>query len=84
MSPTPSTTGPTTATGTSSTPPGADVTVHQHNAIGQGEVPWDEVFQTLRDVRFDGVLSVCIFGWHEKADEYNRAALARLTEELGA
>ena len=25
-------------------PPGADVTVHQHNAIGQGEVPWDEVF----------------------------------------
>ena len=65
-------------------PPGADVTVHQHNAIGQGEVPWDEVFQTLRDVSFDGVLSVCIFGWHEKADEYNKTALARITEELGA
>ena len=64
-------------------PPGADVTVHQHNAIGQGEVPWDEVFQTLRDVSFDGVVSVCIFGWHEKADEYNRAALERLTAELG-
>ena len=57
-------------------------TVHQHNVIGQGKVPWDEVFQTLRDVSFDGVVSVCIFGWHEKADEYNRAALARLTEEL--
>ena len=43
-------------------PPGADVTVHQHNAIGQGEVPWDEVFPALREVRFDGVVSVCIFG----------------------
>ena len=64
-------------------PPGADVTVHQHNAIGQGEVPWDDVFSALREVRFDGVVSVCIFGWHEKADEYNRAALERLTAELG-
>lgn len=64
-------------------PPGADVTVHQHNAIGQGEVPWDQVFSTLREVGFDGILSVCIFGWHEHADDYNRAALARLKEELG-
>ena len=64
-------------------PPGADVTVHQHNAIGQGEVPWGEVFSTLREVRFDGVLSVWIFGGHEYADDYNKAALARLTAELG-
>lgn len=65
-------------------PPGADVTVHQHNAIGQGEVPWEEVFTALREVGFDGIVSVCIFGWHEFADEYNTAALARLTEELAA
>jgi len=65
-------------------PPGADVTVHQHNAIGQGEVPWDEVFSTLRDVDFDGVASVCVFGWHEYADDYNKAALERLTAEFGA
>ena len=65
-------------------PPGADVTVHQHNAIGMGEVAWDEVFPTLREVGFNGIVSVCIFGWHERADEYNKAALARLTEELGA
>lgn len=44
-------------------PPGADVTVHQHNEIGHGEVPWDVVFSTLRDIKFDGVLSVCVFGW---------------------
>ena len=65
-------------------PPGADVTVHQHNAIGQGEVPWDEIFSTLRDVDFDGVASVCVFGWHEYADDYNKAALERLTAEFGA
>lgn len=64
-------------------PPGADVTVHQHNEIGNGEVPWDTVFSTLRDVGFDGVVSVCVFGWHERADDINRAMLARLKTELG-
>ena len=63
-------------------PPGADVTVHQHNEIGLGEVPWEQVFATLRDIGFDGVVSVCVFGWHERADEINRAVLQRLTEEL--
>ena len=65
-------------------PPGADVTVHQHNEIGNGEVDWDAVFSTLRDIGFGGVLSVCVFGWHEHADDINRRVLARLTEELGA
>ena len=63
-------------------PPGADVTVHQHNEIGNGEVPWDEVFQALREVGFDGVLSVCVFGWHETADEINRRMLERLRHEF--
>ena len=64
-------------------PPGADVTVHQHNEMGNGEVPWDAVFSTLRDVGFDGVVSVCVFGWHERADDINRAMLERLKAELG-
>ena len=64
-------------------PPGADVTVHQHNEVGNGEVDWDAVFSTLRDIGFDGVLSVCVFGWHEHADDINRRVLARLREELG-
>ena len=64
-------------------PPGADVTVHQHNEVGNGEVDWDAVFSTLRDISFDGVLSVCVFGWHERADDINRRVLARLREELG-
>lgn len=31
-------------------PPGADVRVHQHNEIGLGDVPFDDVFEALRDV----------------------------------
>lgn len=65
-------------------PPGVDARIHQHNEIGLGEVPWDEVFATLRDIKFDGVISVCVFGWHEKADEVNRRMLERITKELSA
>ncbi len=63
-------------------PPGVDARVHQHNAIGNGEVPWERVFSSLREINFDGVLSVCIFGWHEWADELNKKALARLRSEF--
>lgn len=63
-------------------PPGVDARVHQHSEIGKGDVPWDELFSTLRDIDFDGVLSVCIFGWHDVADEANLRVLNRLREEF--
>lgn len=63
-------------------PPGVDARIHQHNEIGMGEVAWDAVFSTLRDIKFDGVISVCVFGWHEKADEINRRMLERIKKEL--
>jgi myo-inositol catabolism protein IolH len=64
-------------------PPGVDARVHQHAEIGKGEVPFERVFETLREINFDGLFSVCIFGWHEVADEANRRVLARLKEEFG-
>ena len=64
-------------------PPGVDARVHQHNEIGLGDVPWDAGFAALRDIGFDGVVSVCVFGWHERADEINRSMLQRLQKELG-
>jgi myo-inositol catabolism protein IolH len=64
-------------------PPGVDARVHQHNEIGLGDVPFDKVFASLREIEFDGVVSVCVFGWHERADEIHRTMLARLQEELG-
>jgi myo-inositol catabolism protein IolH len=50
-------------------PPGSTVRVHQHLDIGQGEVDWDEFFGTLGRLRFDGVMTVCVFAWEDRARE---------------
>lgn len=63
-------------------PPGVDARVHQHCEIGKGEVPFDKVFAALKAVGFDGVLSVCVFGFHEFADEINRRMIERLHAEF--
>lgn len=65
-------------------PPGVDARIHQHAEIGRGEVPFDRIFTTLREIGFDGILSVCVFGWHEDADDINRRMLARLHAEFPA
>lgn len=65
-------------------PPGVDARVHQHNEIGHGEVPWDELFGYLRETSYDGALSVCVFGWEEDADDINRRMLDRLRQEFPA
>jgi myo-inositol catabolism protein IolH len=49
--------------------PGSPARVHQHLDIGQGEVDWDEFFGTLSELRFDGVATVCVFAWEERARE---------------
>ncbi len=48
-------------------PPGVDARIHQHNEIGRGDVSWDEVFGTLRDLSFEGIATVCVFGWEDDA-----------------
>ncbi len=53
-------------------PPGAKVRVHQHLDMGRGEIDWDVFFQTLAEIGFDGVLSSCVFGWDERADDSSR------------
>ncbi|WP_111768440.1 sugar phosphate isomerase/epimerase family protein [Nakamurella deserti] len=63
-------------------PPGVDARVHQHNEIGNGDIDWDQFFATLRDVRFDGIATVCVFGWEENADAIHRRMLERVTKEL--
>jgi myo-inositol catabolism protein IolH len=65
-------------------PPGADARVHQHNEIGDGDLDWEQFFDALRDMRFDGIATVCVFGWEERADEIHRRMLERVTGELGA
>ncbi|MGK5683284.1 sugar phosphate isomerase/epimerase family protein [Actinoplanes sp. URMC 104] len=65
-------------------PPGADARVHQHNEIGNGDLDWDAFFGTLREVRFDGIASVCVFGWEEDADAIHRRMLERVRAELSS
>jgi sugar phosphate isomerase/epimerase len=65
-------------------PPGADVRIHQHNEIGNGDVKWDEFFATLRELNFDGVATVCVFGWEEEADALHRRMRERVAAELKA
>lgn len=50
-------------------PPGSTARVHQHLDIGQGEVDWDEFFGTLARIGFDGIATVCVFAWEERARE---------------
>ncbi|GIE94931.1 sugar phosphate isomerase/epimerase family protein [Paractinoplanes rishiriensis] len=63
-------------------PPGSTVRVHQHLDIGQGEVDWDLFFRTLAEVEFDGIATVCVFAWEERALESARSNLASTTEFL--
>jgi myo-inositol catabolism protein IolH len=50
-------------------PPGSPARVHQHLDVGQGEVDWDVFFGTLSELEFDGIATVCVFAWEERARE---------------
>ena len=57
--------------------PGVDARVGQHNEIGHGDIDWDQTSAALRDVTFDGIAAVCVFGWEEDADAIHRRMLDR-------
>ncbi|WP_199509327.1 sugar phosphate isomerase/epimerase family protein [Nucisporomicrobium flavum] len=61
-------------------PPGSAARIHQHLDIGQGEVDWDLLFRTLAEIGFDGIATVCVFAWEERAQDSARFNLARVTE----
>ncbi len=63
-------------------PPGSPARVHQHLDIGQGEVDWHAFFSTLLELRFDGIATVCVFAWEERAAESSRFMLERVKSEL--
>jgi myo-inositol catabolism protein IolH len=61
-------------------PPGSTVRVHQHTDIGQGEVDWDLFFATLAEVGFDGIATVCVFAWEDRARESLVSNREKVTE----
>ncbi len=67
-------------------PPGSPARVHQHLDIGQGDVDWDVFFKTLAELRFDGIATVCVFAWEERAREssiYNRERVQQYLAKFG-
>ena len=74
----------------------ADVTIHQHTAMGEGEVDFDGIFETLREMDFankqlkpdapkvggDNIICVSYFGFPEKMDKQAPEALERIQHEL--
>jgi myo-inositol catabolism protein IolH len=61
-------------------PPGTPARIHQHLDVGQGEVDWDLFFATLASVGFDGIATVCVFAWEERAEDSCRYNLDRIRE----
>ncbi|MGO1958584.1 MAG: sugar phosphate isomerase/epimerase family protein [Canibacter sp.] len=68
-------------------PPGNAVRVHQHLKIDDGDVNWDELFDTLRKVGYldqeDALLVSNVFAEDEYADEASRFQLRRIRELIG-
>ena len=64
-------------------PPGSAARIHQHLDIGQGEVDWDVFFRTLAEVNFDGIATVCVFAWEERARESSTHNLEQIRELVG-
>ena len=63
-------------------PPGSPARVHQHLDIGQGEVDWDVFFRTLAELNFDGIATVCVFAWEERARESSVHNLEQVRQYL--
>ncbi|KHK97811.1 protein iolH [Microbacterium mangrovi] len=67
-----------------SNPPGNTARIHQHLAIGAGDVDWSELFGTLGAIgyldRDDALLVSNVFAEDEAADAVSRSQLARLRE----
>jgi Sugar phosphate isomerases/epimerases len=72
-------------------PPGVNATIHQHLAMGEGEVDFDGIFAALRDMQFakrsfkvggDAIACVSYFGYPEKMDKQAVEARERIEKEL--
>lgn len=68
-----------------------DVTVHQHLGLGEGDVNFEEIFETLRKMNFadrsfsvsgESIIGVSLFGFPEKMDRQAPETRERIEKEL--
>ena len=38
-------------------------------SIRQGEIDWDTLFSKLREMKFDGIATIAVFAWFNRADK---------------
>ncbi|GHE06261.1 hypothetical protein GCM10010339_45730 [Streptomyces alanosinicus] len=65
-------------------PPGTPARIRRHPDIGQGEIDWAAFFDTLRELKFDGVATACVFAWDERARDSSAFMPERISKELPA
>lgn len=72
-------------------PPGVDAVVHQHVGIGEGEINFDALFETLRKMNFanrnfkvggESIIATSLFGYPEKMPTQAVATRERIEREL--
>ncbi|MBO1307093.1 sugar phosphate isomerase/epimerase [Enterococcus sp. 669A] len=64
-------------------PPDAKVTIHQHLNIGEGEVNFDALFKTLREMNFDGIATNSVFAYPDRAEWSSELTKAAILKGLG-
>jgi myo-inositol catabolism protein IolH len=62
--------------------PAKPTRIHQHLDVGQGEVNWEEFFSTLAELKFDGIATVCVFAWEDRAEASLRGNLETVRNYL--
>jgi len=72
-------------------PPGVNATIHQHVGLGEGDVDFPEIFETLREMDFanktfkvsgESIACVSLFGYPEKMDKQAVETRERIEKEL--
>lgn len=64
-------------------PPAAPVTIHQHLNPGQGEVDFETMYKTLKEIKFDGIVTNNVFAWPDRPDWSNEQTLPSIKKGLG-
>ncbi|EHQ8971410.1 sugar phosphate isomerase/epimerase IolH [Escherichia coli] len=72
-------------------PPGVNATIHQHVGLGEGEVDFDGLFRSLREMDFanrtfkvggDAIITTSLFGYPEKMNVQAVETRERIEREL--